>query len=142
MLAFAATTMAADVKGSIGWTGFADEGIEDHLLTGGSVRLPLTRRFAIEPELLYLKGSGRHYDVVLIPNLVWQWGRGTVRPYVTGGIGFMYSRGNFGFSGNSSFVSGGFGAKVYLNDRWFLAPEARIGWEPHIRFSVGTGYTW
>jgi hypothetical protein len=135
---------AADIKGSLGWLGFPDEGIEGHLLAGGSVRYGVTRHFAIEPELLYLRGGGGHYDIVLMPNFVWQWGRGRVRPYLTGGIGLIHSKWPFanGFSTNEALVSGGFGTKVYVDDRWFLAPEIRIGWEPHVRFSVGLGYTW
>jgi hypothetical protein len=139
---FAATAAtAADVKGSLGWTGFADEDTQQHLLTGGSVRIPIFRGFAIEPEVLYLKGSGRHHDLVLMPNLVWQWGRGRVRPYVIGGLGLIRSD-TSGFSDTAGFISVGLGTKVYMNDRWFIAPEARLGWEPHARLSVGVGYTW
>jgi hypothetical protein len=140
-LLFAGVIPAADVKASLGWNGFPDEGVEGHLLAGGSVRYHLTRHLAIEPEVLYLRGGRNHYDIVLMPNVVWQWGTARVRPYVTGGVGLMHS--NFGgFSSNEGFVSVGFGTKVYLDERWFVAPEARIGWEPNVRFSVGLGYTW
>jgi hypothetical protein len=80
-----------------------------------------------------------------MPNLVWQWGRRTVRPYVTGGAGLIHSKfSGFGrgLSANEYFVSAGFGTKIYLDDKWFLSPEVRVGWEAHIRFSVGLGYTW
>ena len=144
LLSGASDALAADIKGSLGWIGFADEGVEGHVLAGASLRYPLTRRFAIEPEVLYLRGEDGHYDAVLMPNLVWQWGRRRVRPYVTGGVGLIHSKWTSGsdFTTNTTFVSGGFGTKVYLDDRWFVAPEVRIGWEFHVRFSASLGYTW
>ena len=45
------------------------------------------------------------------------------------------------FFGNEIFLQTGGGAKIYLNDTWFVSPEARIGWEPHIRLTIGVGYT-
>lgn len=43
------------------------------------------------------------------------------------------------FFSNEVFLQIGGGAKIYLNDTWFVSPEARIGWEPHLRLSVGLG---
>jgi hypothetical protein len=94
--------------------------------------------------LLYLKGSSGHYDAALTPMLVYEWGSGRVRPYVTGGVGLSWSRfGGFGqsFTSKEGYIAVGGGAKIYLNDRWFVAPDFRIGWEPHIRVSGGIGYT-
>jgi hypothetical protein len=89
-----------------------------------------------------LRGERGHYDIVAMPNLFWQWGRGRVRPYMTGGAGLIYSKWSRRFSTSEWMVSGGFGTRVYVDDRWFVAPEVRVGWEPHLRFSVGIGYTW
>ena len=133
-----------DVKGSIGVASFVDDSADNHLLTGGSVRLYVTRRFSIEPELLYLYRDSRHHDIVLMPNFVYDFGGSRVVPYVTGGVGLMWTkdRGLFRSTNTEVAASGGVGVKFYLNDRWFVAPEARIGWEPHIRISAGIGYTW
>jgi hypothetical protein len=38
-----------------------------------------------------------------------------------------------------SFTGGG-GVRFNVNDRWYVAPEARIGWEPHIRITGTVGY--
>lgn len=134
-----------DVKGSVGMTGFGDEGLENHLLLSASSRVYLTRRLSIEPEFQYLRGEGRHYDIVFAPAVVWDFGGRRVVPYVLAAGGVIRSSFNFGgpaFSTTEGFFSGGGGVKVYLDDRWFVAPEARIGWEPHIRLSIGLGYSW
>ena len=134
-----------DAKGSIGLASFLDESFEQHLLLGASARIYLTRRFSIEPEVLYLRQNQSHHDVVFMPNFVWDFGGRRVVPYVTGGIGVMRSSDSgFGrsFSNTDAVVSGGLGAKFYVNRNWFIAPEARLGFEAHVRLSAGVGYTW
>jgi hypothetical protein len=135
---------AIDLKGSIGLASFVDEDPENHLHTGVAARFYLTRRFSVEPELLYLRQSSSHDDIVLAGNVNWDFRTGRVTPYVSGGIGYMRSRfGRFTptFSSSEGFLQVGGGAKIYLSDSWFVSPEARIGWEPHVRLSVGIGYT-
>lgn len=132
-----------DVRGDIGWTGFLDDASENHLLIAGSVPIYLTNRLSFQQEVQYLRrtSGGNHSDLVFLPSLVFDFrGRGSrVVPYVTGGPGFIYTtQGNF--SSTNWFASGGFGAKVFLTDRLYVAPEFRVGWEPHARFSVGVGY--
>jgi hypothetical protein len=134
-----------DLKGSIGLASFVDESFDDHLLTGASARIYITRRFSIEPEILYLRENSSHSDLMFTPNLVWDFGGRRMAPYVTGGIGVIRSSDSGflrSFSNTDAVVSAGGGAKVYLNDGWFVAPEARIGFEAHVRLSVGVGYTW
>ena len=134
-----------DVKGSIGIASFLDESFDHHLLTGASARFYITRRFSIEPEVLYLRRGRTHSDIIIMPNVVWDFGGERVVPYVTGGIGLLRtSDGGFigGFSHTEGTISVGIGTKIYLNDRWFVAPEARLGFEAHVRASVGVGYTW
>lgn len=134
-----------DVKGSVGLASFVDESADHHLLTGGSVRFYLSRRFSIEPEFLYLYRDSQHSDIIVMPNFVYDFGGSRVVPYVTGGVGLLRTTDSgFGrrFTHTEAAVSGGVGAKFYLNDRWFVAPEARIAFEAHIRVSAGLGYTW
>jgi hypothetical protein len=134
---------AIDVKGSIGATSFVDESAENHLHTGVAARFYLTRRFSVEPEFQYLYQSSRHSDTVLAGNLGWDFRTGRVVPYVSGGLGWM--RSSFGispkFSSNEGFIQLGGGLKIYVTDAWFVAPDVRVGWEPHVRVSVGIGYT-
>ena len=135
---------AIDVKGSIGYVGFVDEGLGNHLHTGASARFYITNRFSVEPEFQYLYSDPGHYDIVFLPNVAWDFRKGRVEPYVTGGVGVLSShfRG-FGPPSSSSSLFGqvGGGAKIYLTERWFIAPEARFGWEANIRFTVGIGYS-
>ena len=130
----------ADLKGSVGYLGFFDDSTDNHGLFGASARFYITRGLAIEPEFLYLKGRSGHYDLTITPMVVYEWGRGRVRPYVTGGVGLL--RSNYaGYSGNDEFFTGGLGAKIYVRDRWFVTPDWRFGVSPHMRFSIGVGYT-
>ena len=135
---------SVDLRGTGGWTGFLDEGSEDHLFVGASVRYYLTQKFSVEPEFQYLYNSEADRDFVLIANVAYDFRApgAKVVPYVIAGPGMLWHRssGAFGtFSGNHGFASGGFGTKVYINDRWFVAPEFRIGWEAHMRFTVSIG---
>jgi hypothetical protein len=135
---------AIDLKGSVGITRFSDDN-EHHLLTGVSARFYLTRRLSIEPEFQYLYLSSQHYDLGLIPNLVFDLAGERVVPYVIGGVGLMYTRHDFGHfvSGEADpFFSVGGGVKVYVTEKWFVAPDVRFGFEPHWRLSAGIGYTW
>lgn len=142
---FAQAQRQVDVKGSVGVASFVDESSDHHFLTGGSARFYLTRKFSVEPEFLYLRRDRYHSDLVLIPHLVYEFGGRRVTPYVSGGIGLMRTS-DTGFlrtnTNTEMALSGRSGVKIYLNDRWFVAPEAAVGWELHVRFSAGIGYTW
>lgn len=132
-----------EVRGDVGLMGFLDDGNENHFLAGGSVRAYLTPRFSFQPEFQYLRrtAGGNHYDVVALAGFAFDFRRpgAKVVPYLTIGPGIMYT--NEGrFSNTQLMVSGGGGVKIFLNDRWYVAPDVRIGWEPHARFSVGIGY--
>jgi hypothetical protein len=133
-IALVAQRGTIDVKGSIGYTGFLDDSTINHLQTGASARIYITRRFSIEPEVQYLYQSSRHHDITFVPNLVWDFGGQRIVPYVIGGVGFMSSTFKGpgpGFRNTVWFGEVGGGSKFYLTDQWFVAPEARIGWEPH-----------
>lgn len=141
--ALAETPRTVEVRGSAGYAGFEDE--DTHAHVGGSVRFYLTPRFSIEPELQYLRGSNRHSDILLVPNLNWDFrASGRVIPYVTGGLGWM--RSSFGqfrptYVYNEGFFQIGAGVKIRANDRWYIAPEFRLGTELHARVGAAIGYT-
>ena len=58
---------STDLKGSIGYTAVFDDDAH-HLHTSAAVRLYLTERFSIEPEVQHL-GASKHDDVVIVANL-------------------------------------------------------------------------
>jgi hypothetical protein len=119
-----------DLKGSIGYTGVFDDD-SHHLHTSGAVRLYVTDRFSLEPEVQYLRAS-LHDDVVIAANVNGDLRRGRVIPYVSGGIGVA--------NGRHLFAQGGVGTKIKMTESWFVAPDVRFGHYFHIRASIGLGY--
>jgi hypothetical protein len=141
-----AQTGRADIRGDFGWTGFLDEGSDNHVLVGASFGAYLTRRLSVQPEFQYLKRSSsgfsdNHYDLALIGNVAYDFRSpgSRVVPYVIAGPGLIHTRDLF-FSTTEFYVTGGGGVKLFVTDRLYVAPDFRIGWEPHMRFSVGLGY--
>ncbi len=62
---------------------------------------------------------------------------GRATPYVSGGRGALWSRQLTGAGYYSSATTTwSVGARIFLTDRLFLAPEARFGIEPLIRVSA------
>lgn len=141
--AWAETPGTVELKGSVGYTGFADEAVINHLQTGVSARFYLARRLSVEPEFQYLRESSRHSDIVLVPNVNWDFREGRVVPYITGGIGWVrseFKQFQPTFRTTETFWQAGGGVKLYVADRWYIAPEARVGWELHFRASVAVGF--
>lgn len=131
------------VQGSVGVVKFLD--YRAHGAIGGSVRLPFSKRWAFQPEFQYLWAGRGHDDFVLLPNVSFDFRRppARVRPFVILGVGMTMVRERFGALQRTEtwwHGSAGGGVKVFLNRRWFLAPDFRIGVEPHSRFTVGIGY--
>jgi hypothetical protein len=133
---------AVEVRGTFGGSYFLDA--PTHFVGGGSVRFYLTRRLSFEPELLYMRGSRSDQDLVFTANLALDFATSKrVKPYVIGGVGFLHHReltgaGTFSATGWSG--SGGVGVKVFLTEKLFIAPEARVGWEPLFRVTGSIGY--
>lgn len=144
-LACAGQAGRTEVRGDAGWAGFANGSWDNHLLLGTSLRTYLSKRFSLQPEFQYLTRSspfpGGHRDFVLLVNAAYDFRPPDSRvvPYVAGGPGFINTR-EAGNSSLSAFLSGGAGVKLFVNDRWYVAPDVRLGITSHLRFSVGVGY--
>jgi hypothetical protein len=135
----------AEVRAIGGYVGFLDDGGTLNHWAGGSIRYFFTRRLAIEPEFLFLRESRADQDFHFIPNLVFEFFKnpGNVQPYLIGGVGLQRHReltGTGFYSSNSAIFGGGLGAKIFVSDRWYVAPEFRIGWEPFFRITGSIGY--
>lgn len=132
-----------DVQGTVGYAGFVDDSFIDlhHFLAGGGVRIYLSERMSLQPELLYMQQSPADRDVALLANLAGDLrGRGNrVTPYWIVGAGILHHRGAF-FSGTTLTGGAGIGVRVFVSERWFVAPEVRLGWEPFMRATVSLGY--
>jgi len=136
---------AMEVRGTIGYSNFLDEGPLHHLVTGGSARFYVTNRVAIEPEFLFMYRSRQDIDLQFIPNVVFDFTKRESRfqPYAIGGVGLQRHRGLTGtgyYWSNSWTGSAGIGTKIFLSDRLYVAPEFRLGLEPIVRITGSIGY--
>jgi len=134
-----------EVRGTIGYSNFLDEGPLHHLVTGGSARFYITNRIAIEPEFLFMYRSQRDIDFHVVPNVVFELTRRESRfqPYAIGGVGIERHRELTGIGyywSTSGTGSAGIGAKIFLNNRLYVAPEFRLGLEPIVRITGSIGY--
>ena len=144
----------AEVRGTIGGATFGDNEIP-HGLVGGSVRVYVSRRFSIEPEVFYLRHSENDQDLIVQPNLAVDLlpPNGKFVPYAIAGVGVIRHRGTvsgfdfttgaprqFDTSFTSWTASAGLGVKIFVTDKLFVAPEARIGREPTLRGTFSIGY--
>lgn len=133
-------------EGIAGWGGFIDEQWIDHLTIGGGVRARVTPRIALGPEVLYLRGPAGDRDLTLSGIVTIDLlGGGSARriaPYVVFGGGYLRSTqltGTGPFTSGAGTVSGGGGVRIAVGERWFVAPEMRIGFQPELRIGAAVG---
>lgn len=136
------------VEGSVGWAGFGDEGIVHHTLLGAGARYYVSRRISIGPELQYMIGPDSDRDLILTGNLVVDVLAPTAdrprrtTPYALIGGGLFRHSDRFQsgtFSSTEGAFTAGVGVRGWVNDRAFLAVDARLGWEPHLRLAGTVG---
>lgn len=140
-----ASAQGSIVEGQLARGAFLDESAIPHSMFGAGARFFVIPRLAIGPEVTHMRGPGQDRDWVLLANasidLRSRTGRRVI-PYVLAGAGMMrHTDGTeprfpraYGL-----LVNVGIGTRVVVSDRWFLAPEFRIGREPHWRFGVSAG---
>ena len=130
-----------EVKGTIGYATFIDESDQSHAVIGGSVRQYITNRLSIEPELLFLYKDRTDKDILFQPNIAYDFGRrgSKFQPYLIGGVGVVHTI-QPRFTVTDWTFSGGAGVKIWMNERWYIAPEGRLGFEPILRLQVSFGY--
>ena len=103
------------------------------LMGGGSLRYHVSSRVSVGPELLFVRLCDQqiftfyHPQMSGMVHLAVDLGKGRVSPYLLGGAGFVRNRDSFGRSNYRTEFAGGGGAKFFLTDRVFLAPEVQIG---------------
>ena len=134
-------------EGTVGWSGYVDDSATlAHAVFGGAVRVGVTPRISVGPEVTYMAGPGTDRDVVALGTLWFDLLPPRrdldVQPYLVAGGGFMHhSEKSFGRSiaGTYSVFSGGGGVRVRINDRVYAGVDARIGWEPNLRIAGHVG---
>ncbi len=137
------------VEAQGGWLGFADESVVNHGMLGVALPVALGRRLEVGPEVVYAVGPGSDRELVATGN-VWVRlatiesadGGASFSPFLVGAYGVMRHSNRFGtrdFSSTEPTGSVGVGLRIAGNDRWYVAPEWRVGVELHMRVSVSVG---
>ena len=133
------------VEGQLARGAFLDESAIPHSMIGAGARFFVIPRLGIGPELIHMRGPGQDRDWALMTNATFdlrsRQGHRVI-PYVMAGAGMMRHRNGTEprFScGCGLFVNLGVGTRILVSDRWFVAPEFRIGVEPHWRVGVSVG---
>lgn len=138
------------VEGSLGWAGFGDEGIVHHTLVGAGARFYVSRRFSLGPELQYMDGPDSDRDLILTGNIVFDvLGPTATRPrrttpYLVAGGGLFRHSTRFiseSFTSSEGAFTAGVGVRGWVSERVFVAADARLGWEPHVRVAGTVGVT-
>lgn len=111
---------------------------------GGSYRMYFgKRRWGIEPEYSAMIVSD-HTDNMLAASVAKDLSRPSSKRvwYIVMGGGFNHQRRSRTSSTHfPSALSWGVGVKIRAGQRWYIAPQTRIGVEPNIRFSLFFGRT-
>jgi len=152
--AFAQDRTRPIVEAVVGTSGYVDE-IWDHFFTtGAGVRWFVSPRVAIGPEIVTQRGAGEASNLSVTGNVTYDFVRDApgrrVVPYLAAGGGYLRQRTIVGsgpgasvlqpFTSGEGTFSGGIGARIMLGERFFVAPEFRMGWEPEIRFVATLGF--
>ena len=155
LVGFAAAAVSAQerpaslVEGGVGYFGKVDESPDPFLAIHGGTRVFVTNRISVGPEVTFLRGEGLARDWIFTGNLTVDLRSEDsnrtrrVVPYVIARGGFQTSRTQVGtgpYRSNEGALTGGVGLRIALGDRWYVAPETRIGWEGHLRFGVTGGW--
>jgi hypothetical protein len=146
-VAGAQATTGIAIEGTGGWAGFVDDATIEFGVIGGGVRVPVTPRLSVGPEVSYMVGPRGQRNLLLIGSLWYDLtpSASPVVPYVVVGGGWYRHRELVGTgpyaSGEGTFTAGG-GVRVRLTDRVYVGADARIGWELHLRTAAHVGVAW
>jgi hypothetical protein len=145
MLGAAGTSVAQPapaLEGAYGGAWFVDEQAVGHHVWAARFGWPLTPRISIGPETAWMIGPGSDRDFTLTGNVVYTFRDRGPAPYVVGGVGLFTHRERFKrvtlTATEGAFTVGG-GVRIPIGRRWYVAPDARIGWELHTRIQLGAG---
>jgi opacity protein-like surface antigen len=121
---------------------FLDDAPQRYGLAGAAARFWLTPRLAVGPEYTYGVGPGDARDQTLTANLTYAFRDSGLTPFVVVGGGLFRHSDRFNgqtFSSSEGAFTAGGGVRFPFSGGWYVAPEARIGWEPHTRVHVAIG---
>lgn len=137
---------AVALEAGAGYAAFVDNDAIDHSTWAAAAWLGLSRRVWIGPELVYMIGPGEDRDVLATLSLRLDLRGAGITPYLVAGGGLYQHRDRFfqqTFTSREGGFTAGVGVRIPIgNDGWYVAPEARGGWEPHAGAGVRVGRVW
>lgn len=126
---------------------FADDGVVTEPYAGGALRVYVTPRLSVGPEIAAVSGRN-HSHTILTGNLTFDvraplHGQPRrVTPFVVAGAGVFTTRERFSHStftsSEGAFTAGG-GLRGWVSDKVVVGVEARVGWELHVRVNAMVG---
>lgn len=131
-----------------GWAGFLDDDVIRHGVAGAAARVYVTPRISLGPEVQYFVGPNSDRDLIVTGNLMVDVLAPTATrpkrttPFVVAGGGLFRHSDRFNgetFSSTEGAFTAGVGVRTWATDRVFVAGDARIGWEAHVRLAVTVG---
>jgi opacity protein-like surface antigen len=142
---------SVDLRATFGTRNAITEGTcsggDGQVMGGASLRYHASSRVSLGPEFLFVRSCSRqtftfyHPQVSGLFQAAVDLGEGSrLRPYLIGGAGFVRHKDSFGQGRYRAEYAGGGGAKIFLSDRVFVAPEVQTGgrvWFLRFTGSVG-----
>ncbi len=135
-------TMRMEAEAVAGGAWFLDDSAIAHSLVGVSARVWLSPRVSVGPEYTYWVGPGDDRDQTLTGNVTYTFRASGATPFVVGGVGVFRHSDRFGsqlFTSTEGTYTFGGGVRIPFRAGWYVAPEVRMGWEPHARLHVAVG---
>lgn len=136
------------VEGHGGYAEFIDESPIRHAVIGAAGRVYVVPRVAVGPEVTWMRGPdlGRYW---FITGNGWidlrRSSAGGVTPYLVAGMGLLRHRSLVGtgvYVNRERTFTAGVGARGHIGERWFIAPEFRVGGDGHWRLNAAVGHVW
>ena len=141
------------VEAVVGQSGFIDEAWDYFGTIGGGVRVFVTPRLAVGPEVAYQSGELDASNLTVTANVTFDFvrddGSRRIVPYLVAGGGYLRQKTLVGggpgstalvsFTSSEGTMSAGFGARIAIGSHVFVAPEFRLGWEPETRIAATIG---
>lgn len=138
----APTTVRTEAEAVAGGAWFLDDSAIGHSLVGVAARFWLTPKVSVGPEYTYWVGPGEDRDQTLTGNVTYAFRASGATPFLVGGVGIFRHSDRFGsqlFTTTEGAYTFGGGFRIPFSAGWYVAPELRTGWEPHVRLHVAVG---
>jgi hypothetical protein len=127
------------LEAGVGGARFTESQGFDHAAFTVGGRWRLTPRLRVGPELVYLRGPDEDRDLIVTGNATFDLRSSPLTVYLLAGAGLFRHSERVGtgiFASTEGSFAAGAGVRIPLRAGWYLAPEFRTGWEPHIRAQV------